>query len=89
MPQAALFGYLYSESLDAHQHVLNYCIYVFQQQHSMKRLFYIPVCLISQWSKRVGQKHRMEAFIRFKRKLLMISRLICPDFNAAISVRIL
>ena len=35
------FSYL-SESLDAHQHVLNYCIYVFQQQHSIEKDYLHP-----------------------------------------------
>lgn len=83
------FSYL-SESLDAHQHVLNYCIYVFQQQHSIEKDYLHPsVLAISQWSKKVGrEKHRMEAFIRFKKTSddLFLS-LICPDFNVLPLIR--
>ncbi|MCU4336936.1 TIGR03915 family putative DNA repair protein [Acinetobacter dispersus] len=73
-----------SESLDAYQHVFNYCIYVFQQQHSIEKDYLHPsVLAISQWTKKVGrEKHRMEAFVRFKKTTdgLFLS-LVRPDFN--------
>ncbi|MDH0029783.1 MULTISPECIES: TIGR03915 family putative DNA repair protein [unclassified Acinetobacter] len=77
------FAYL-SESLEAHQHLLNYCIYVFSQQGSVETDYSHPsVLAISQWTKKVGrEKHRMEAFIRFKKTTdgLFLS-LVRPDFN--------
>lgn len=73
-----------SESLDAYQHLFNYCIYVFQQQHSIEKDYLHPsVLAISQWTKKVGrEKHRMEAFVRFKKTTdgLFLS-LVRPDFN--------
>ena len=77
------FAYL-SESLEAHQHLLNYCIHVFQQQKSVEKDYLHPsVLAISQWTKKVGrEKHRMEAFVRFKKTTdgLFLS-LVRPDFN--------
>ena len=77
------FAYL-SESLDAYQHLFNYCIYVFQHQHSVEKNYSHPsVLAISQWTKKVGrEKHRMEAFVRFKKSTdgLFLS-LVRPDFN--------
>ncbi|MCJ0829173.1 TIGR03915 family putative DNA repair protein [Acinetobacter sp. NIPH1876] len=73
-----------SESLDAYQHLFDYCIYVFQQQHSIEKDYLHPsVLAISQWTKKVGrEKHRMEAFVRFKKTTdgLFLS-LVRPDFN--------
>ncbi|MEC8567239.1 MAG: TIGR03915 family putative DNA repair protein, partial [Pseudomonadota bacterium] len=62
------FAYL-SESLDAFQHLFNYCIYVFRHQHSVEKNYTHPsVLAIAQWAKKVGrEKHRMEAFVRFKK----------------------
>ena len=77
------FAYL-SESLDAYQHLFNYCIYVFRHQHSVEKNYSHPsVLAISQWTKKVGrEKHRMEAFVRFKKTTdgLFLS-LVRPDFN--------
>jgi probable DNA metabolism protein len=77
------FAYL-SESLDAYQHLFNYCLYVFRHQHSVEKDYLHPsVLAIAQWAKKVGrEKHRMEAFIRFKKTedQLFLS-LISPDFN--------
>ncbi|MCH7337422.1 TIGR03915 family putative DNA repair protein [Acinetobacter sp. NIPH 2699] len=73
-----------SESLEAYQHLLNYCIYVFSQNRLVEKDYSHPsVLAISQWAKKVGrEKHRMEAFIRFKKTTdeLFLS-LIRPDFN--------
>lgn len=73
-----------SESLEAYQHLFNYCIYVFQQQVSVEKDYSHPsVLAIAQWTKKVGrEKHRMEAFIRFKKTSdeLFLS-LVRPDFN--------
>lgn len=62
------FAYL-SESLDAYQHLFNYCIYVFTSHFSVEKDYSNPsVLAIAQWTKKVGrEKHRMEAFIRFKK----------------------
>ena len=62
------FAYL-SESLDAYQHLFNYCIYVFTSHVSIEKDYSNPsVLAIAQWTKKVGrEKHRMEAFIRFKK----------------------
>jgi probable DNA metabolism protein len=50
------FAYL-SESLDAYQHLFNYCIYVFRHQHSVEKNYSHPsVLAISQWTKRWGAK---------------------------------
>ncbi len=77
------FAYL-SESLDAFQHLFNYCIYVFRHQHSVEKNYAHPsVLAIAQWAKKVGrEKHRMEAFVRFKKTTdgLFLS-LVRPDFN--------
>lgn len=58
-----------SESLDAYQHLFNYCIYVFSSHSSVEKDYSHPsVLAIAQWTKKVGrEKHRMEAFIRFKK----------------------
>ncbi|WP_171257966.1 TIGR03915 family putative DNA repair protein [Acinetobacter gyllenbergii] len=73
-----------SESLEAYQHLFNYCIYVFQQSYSIEKDYLHPsVLAISQWTKKVGrEKHRMEAFVRFKKTTdgLFLS-LVRPDFN--------
>ncbi|GAA5000078.1 TIGR03915 family putative DNA repair protein [Acinetobacter puyangensis] len=77
------FAYL-SESIDAHQHLFHYCIYVFRQQSQVEKDYSHPsVLAIAQWAKKVGrEKHRMEAFVRFKKTAdgLFLS-LIQPDFN--------
>ncbi|MCJ8146078.1 TIGR03915 family putative DNA repair protein [Acinetobacter sp. A3.8] len=78
-----------AENTDAYQHIFNYCIYIFrhaqtQQIHSLEKNYTHPsVLAIAQWAKKVGrEKHRMEAFVRFKKSSdgLFLS-LIAPDFN--------
>ncbi|EXA81621.1 hypothetical protein J543_0984, partial [Acinetobacter baumannii 1159076] len=51
-----------SESLDAYQHLFNYCIYVFSSHSSVEKDYSHPsVLAIAQWTKKVGrEKHRME-----------------------------
>ncbi|KAA8735248.1 DNA metabolism protein [Acinetobacter qingfengensis] len=73
-----------SEKNQAYQHIFNYCIYVFQQQQSVEKNYgQADILAISQWAKQVGrEKHRMEAFIRFKKtKEQFYVALIRPDFN--------
>ena len=78
-----------AENTDAYQHIFNYCIYVFQhahlqQIHSLEKNYGHPsVLAIAQWAKKVGrEKHRMEAFIRFKKSSEgVFLSLIAPDFN--------
>lgn len=78
-----------AENTDAYQHIFNYCIYVFQhahlqQIHSLEKNYTHPsVLAIAQWAKKVGrEKHRMEAFIRFKKSSEgVFLSLIAPDFN--------
>lgn len=78
-----------AENTDAYQHIFNYCIYIFrhaqtQQIHSLEKNYTHPsVLAIAQWAKKVGrEKHRMEAFVRFKKSSdgVFLS-LIAPDFN--------
>ena len=78
-----------AENTDAYQHIFNYCIYIFrhaqsQSIHSLEKNYTHPsVLAIAQWAKKVGrEKHRMEAFVRFKKTSdgLFLS-LIAPDFN--------
>ena len=78
-----------AENTDAYQHIFNYCIYIFrhaqtQQVHSLEKNYTHPsVLAIAQWAKKVGrEKHRMEAFVRFKKSSdgVFLS-LIAPDFN--------
>ncbi|MFC3902940.1 probable DNA metabolism protein [Acinetobacter marinus] len=78
-----------AENTDAYQHIFNYCIYIFrhaqcQQIHSLEKNYTHPsVLAIAQWAKKVGrEKHRMEAFIRFKKSSEgVFLSLIAPDFN--------
>lgn len=84
-----LYYAVLAENTDAHQHIFNYCIYIFrhaqsQSIHSLDKNYTNPsVLAIAQWAKKVGrEKHRMEAFVRFKKTSngLFLS-LIAPDFN--------
>ena len=58
-----------SEQEEAHQHLFNFCIYVFKNTHAVDRNYaHADVLAVSQWAKQVGrEKHRMEAFVRFKK----------------------
>ncbi|MFP8818499.1 TIGR03915 family putative DNA repair protein [Acinetobacter johnsonii] len=73
-----------SEQEEAHQHLFNFCIYVFKNTHSVDRNYaHADILAVSQWAKQVGrEKHRMEAFVRFKKCQdgLFLS-LVQPDFN--------
>ncbi|OTG58683.1 DNA metabolism protein [Acinetobacter sp. ANC 4204] len=73
-----------SEQQQAHQHLFNFCIYIFKNTQVVDQNYaHADVLAVSQWAKQVGrEKHRMEAFVRFKkcRDGLFLS-LIQPDFN--------
>lgn len=73
-----------SEQEQAHQHLFNFCSYVFKNTHAVDRNYaHTDVLAVSQWAKQVGrEKHRMEAFVRFKKCQdgLFLS-LVQPDFN--------
>lgn len=77
------FSFL-SEQWVAFQQLFNFCIYVFSHHGRVDRNYGQPdVLALAQWAKQVGrEKHRMEAFVRFKkcRDGLFIS-LVKPDFN--------
>lgn len=73
-----------SEQQEAFQNIFDYCIYVFQQNFKITKNYAHPAVLgVSQWAKQVGrEKHRMEAFVRFKKtKQGLYLALISPDFN--------
>lgn len=73
-----------SENETAFQHLFNYCLYIFQHTYKVDQNFGHPdVLALSQWAKQVGrEKHRMEAFVRFKKcKNGLFLSLIRPDFN--------
>ncbi|WP_291352181.1 TIGR03915 family putative DNA repair protein [Acinetobacter sp. UBA3106] len=73
-----------SENQTADQHLFNYCLYIFQHQYKVDENYGHPdVLALAQWTKQVGrEKHRMEAFVRFKKCQdgLFLS-LVRPDFN--------
>ncbi|NHC04800.1 DNA metabolism protein [Acinetobacter sp. 187] len=73
-----------SEQIVAFQHLFNFSVYAFQSQRPIDRDYgHVDVLGLSQWSKQVGrEKHRMEAFVRFKKCQdgLFLS-LVRPDFN--------
>ena len=73
-----------SENQTAYQHLFNYCLYVFQTRYKVDENYgHADVLALSQWAKQVGrEKHRMEAFVRFKKcqDSLFLS-LVRPDFN--------
>ena len=73
-----------SENQSAYQHLFNYCLYVFQHSDKVDENYGQPdVLALAQWAKQVGrEKHRMEAFVRFKKcqNDLFLS-LVRPDFN--------
>jgi probable DNA metabolism protein len=77
------FAY-FSESLEAYQHLFTYCLYIFRSKNRVEKNYMHPsVLAIAQWAKKVGrEKHRMEAFVRFKKTDdgLFLS-LVRPDFN--------
>jgi probable DNA metabolism protein len=73
-----------SENQTADQHLFNYCLYVFQHSYKVDENYgHQDVLALAQWTKQVGrEKHRMEAFVRFKKCQdgLFLS-LVRPDFN--------
>ncbi|RKG29741.1 TIGR03915 family putative DNA repair protein [Acinetobacter tianfuensis] len=73
-----------SESLDAFQHLFDYAVHVFLNSYAVeKNYMQTSVLAVAQWAKKVGrEKHRMEAFVRFKKTAddVYLS-LIAPDFN--------
>lgn len=84
-PSQRNFYYTFlSENQTAYQHLFNYCLYIFQHQYQVDLNYGHPdVLALAQWAKQVGrEKHRMEAFVRFKKCQdgLFLS-LVRPDFN--------
>jgi probable DNA metabolism protein len=73
-----------SENQTAYQHLFNYCLYIFQHKYKVDENYgHADVLALAQWTKQVGrEKHRMEAFVRFKKCQdgLFLS-LVRPDFN--------
>jgi probable DNA metabolism protein len=73
-----------SEQTVAFQHLFNFSVYAFQSQRPIDRDYgHVDVLGLAQWAKQVGrEKHRMEAFVRFKKCQdgLFLS-LVRPDFN--------
>lgn len=73
-----------SENGVAFQALFNFSLYVFQSSKPVDQDYGHPdVLALAQWAKQVGrEKHRMEAFVRFKkcRDGLFLS-LVRPDFN--------
>src|SRR5690606_2365720 len=73
-----------SENQAAYQHLFNYCLYIFQHKYKVDENYGHPdVLALAQWTKQVGrEKHRMEAFVRFKKCQdgLFLS-LVRPDIN--------
>ena len=73
-----------SENLNAHQALLNYCVFIFKSgQGAYRNYNQVSVLEVEQWAKKVSrEKHRMEAFVRFKKleDELYLS-LVNPDFN--------
>ena len=73
-----------SEQMVAFQHLFNFSVYAFQSQRSIDRDYgHQDVLALAQWAKQVGrEKHRMEAFVRFKKcKDGLFLSLVRPDFN--------
>ncbi|MFT4021572.1 MAG: TIGR03915 family putative DNA repair protein [Acinetobacter sp.] len=73
-----------SEDKIAIQHIFNLCIYIFNHTLNLEKNYNHPsVLLVAQWAKKVGrEKHRMEAFVRFKKTQQNIYiAMIHPDFN--------
>ena len=73
-----------SEQWAAYQHMFNFCLYVFKHAGAVDRNYGHPdVLALAQWAKQVGrEKHRMEAFVRFKKcKDGLFLSLVKPDFN--------
>lgn len=77
------FAYL-SEQAQSFQHIFDFACYVFDHQHNVADNYGHPAVLgLSQIAKSVSrEKHRMEAFVRFKKTAEDIFfAVIDPDFN--------
>ncbi|HCL59516.1 MAG TPA: DNA metabolism protein [Acinetobacter sp.] len=73
-----------SEKEQAFQNLFDFAVYVFQNQRPVDKDYgHYAVIGMSQWCKQVGrEKHRMEAFVRFKKaKDGLFLSLVKPDFN--------
>ncbi|ENU63558.1 TIGR03915 family putative DNA repair protein [Acinetobacter lwoffii] len=73
-----------SEQEAAFQTLFDFAVYVFQNQRPIDKDYgHTEVSGMSQWAKQVGgEKHRMEAFVRFKKaKDGLFLSLVRPDFN--------
>ena len=77
------FSFL-SEHIEAFQSLFDFSVYVFQSSRPVDKDYgHRDVLALAQWAKQVGrEKHRMEAFVRFKKCQdgLFLS-LVRPDFN--------
>lgn len=73
-----------SEQIVAFQALFDFSVYVFKSSKSVDKDYgHRDVLALAQWAKQVGrEKHRMEAFVRFKKCQdgLFLS-LVRPDFN--------
>lgn len=82
--QKEFFQTYLSEQSDAHQHLLNYAIYVFENKINVSKNYGHPsVIALQQYSKSVSREsHRMKAFIRFEKwKDGTFFTSVTPDFN--------
>lgn len=73
-----------SESATAFQHLFDLAVYVFQNDHQVVNNYgHTAVLGVAQMAKSVGrEKHRMEAFIRFKKTADgLFYAVVEPDFN--------
>ncbi|NNP71279.1 DNA metabolism protein [Acinetobacter defluvii] len=73
-----------SEQAQAFQQLFEFSVYVFLSQKNVDQNYgHTAVLALSQWAKQVGrEKHRMEAFVRFKKsKDGLFLSLIKPDFD--------
>ena len=84
---SSLKGFYYTflaESDAAYQVLFDFAVYVFQNTRTVDKDYGHPAVIgLSQWTKQVGrEKHRMEAFVRFKKcKDGLFLSLVKPDFN--------
>lgn len=83
------FAYL-SEQPEVFQHLFNLAVYIFENKSNVARNYgNADVLTVSQIAKSVGrEKHRMEAFIRFKKAADgLFYALVKPDFNVLPLIR--
>lgn len=85
------FYYAYlSEQQDAFQHLFNFAVYLFKNgSNAANNYGNADVLAVSRIAKSVGrEKHRMEAFIRFKKAADgLFYALVKPDFNVLPVIR--